>query len=71
MEEATQETKAKFLNEITKICGINEQLDPTNNKCYSCEHYNLVWDSEFKKCKLKDKLMNIIEDTEGNILGYM
>lgn len=70
LEEATQETKAKFLNKITKICGVNEQLHPTNNKCYSCEYYNLIWDSGFKKCKLKDKLLTIIEDTQGNILGY-
>ena len=60
----------QFLNEITKICGVNEQLEPTNNKCYPCEYYNLIWDAEFKKCKLKDKLLTIIEDTEGNILGY-
>jgi hypothetical protein len=70
LDEATHEVKAEFLNEITKICGVNEQLEPTNNKCYPCEYYNLIWDSEFKKCKLKDKLLTIIEDTEGNILGY-
>jgi hypothetical protein len=52
------------------VCGVGEQLEPITNKCYPCEYYNLVWNPEFKKCTLRDKTLSLIEDSEGNILGY-
>ena len=68
--DASQKAKTDFLNNINKNCAQNEQLDEKTKKCYPCEYYNLIWDDEFKKCKLKDKSLYIIEDINGNILGY-
>ena len=72
LPEVSDEDKAKFLNQFVKVCGDNEQLSELNNKCYPCEYYGLVWDSEFKKCKIKEKgNISLLEDKGGNILGYM
>ena len=70
ISDASQKSKTDFLNNINKSYEPNEQFDEKTNKCYPCEYYDLVWDNEFKKCKLKDKSFYIIEDTTGNILGY-
>ena len=44
-EEKTQE----IIKEIQCLSG--EQLDPMENRCLPCSHYNLVWDPENKVCK--------------------
>ena len=48
-------------------CLEGEQLDPNENRCLPCTHYNLVWDTEHKVCKpmLKEE---IIKEQEKHLL---
>jgi DNA-directed RNA polymerase subunit H (RpoH/RPB5) len=53
-------------------CPMGEQLDVNTSRCLPCSSYNLEWDAETKKCKVKIEkdIGNIYVDGKDNILGY-
>jgi len=73
---------------IKKIkCLDGSQWDINENRCISCDKYGLVWDPEYKACKimLKEDIkkiirseddddyikMKIVIDNKDKILGYL
>ena len=73
LPEASIQNKVDFMNDINKItCNESEQYDNLTNKCYPCSYYTLEWDSEYKKCRIKEKdnIKNIFVDVDDNVIGY-
>jgi hypothetical protein len=48
-------------------CKDNEMFSESKGKCLPCEEYNLIWDPITKKCT--QQLVNLLVDTNGNIIG--
>jgi hypothetical protein len=59
--------KEQLLDEFD--CAKGSVFDVNEQRCIACEQYNLVWDAEFKKCKLAIKRLMLVVDEENNILG--
>jgi hypothetical protein len=68
--KSSEEEKKEFTEVLKSICQDGEELDNLTGKCFKCDYYNLQWDPEFKKCRIIEK-PSLLEDTSGNILGWI
>ena len=58
---------------VTELkCLENEQLDINSKRCLPCGAYNLVWDPEYKKCKieLSEEIGSVIVTQDDKMIGY-
>jgi hypothetical protein len=69
LEKVEEIPSEKVLEEITCLDG--EQFDINSKRCLPCSHYNLVWDDQFKKCKieLSPEIGKVII-VDDKIIGY-
>jgi hypothetical protein len=52
-------------------CAEGELFDVTKQRCLPCSDYDLVWDSKYKKCKVKMINSVMIVNEQNEILGYL
>ena len=66
-----KQRRLKMLDVIKQIkCLDGSQWDINENRCISCDKYGLVWDAEFRSCKimLKDTIKKIKTDDENDFI---
>uniref|UniRef100_A0A6C0E0I2 Uncharacterized protein n=1 Tax=viral metagenome TaxID=1070528 RepID=A0A6C0E0I2_9ZZZZ len=58
-------------DEVIK-CADGEQYDVNKKRCLPCTAYNLVWDTENKKCQIKltDGIKEIVVNEKDEVIGY-
>jgi len=59
------------IDEVIK-CADGEQYNLNEKRCLPCTAYNLVWDSESKKCQIKltDGIKEIVVNEKDEVIGY-
>lgn len=62
---STPVIEANTRQQVQELCRGVYNLDKT---CTPCETYNLVWDADSKKCKVK---LSVVYDEKNEIVGYM
>ena len=70
-ETIPSESEKEIIEQLDVKCLDGEQYEVNSKRCLPCTYYNLIWDSETKKCRVDLKRNIVVTDKDGNIMGYL